>query len=654
MAKVVIERLPPGAYGEGCAALGSDYGRAAWDNRPEVAVIRKAVFAALDSLESRTGLGSRLRGRPILVKPNLVAVYHEMGFAKPSYPESTDPRVLDAALLWLSGRASEIIIVESSGRGAPTRGSFRVSGVDRMARHRGCGLVALDEEAVDRYILPKARVQREILVPRIFSRVVRGEAAYVSIPKLKTNLYTGVTLGFKNAMGTIPYNLRQRDHHFSIDRKLVEMLYLFRPDLILIDGVVGGEGECPAPVDPVDARMIIAGDHPVETDRVAARIMGFDPGEIALIRVADELGFGDPEGVEVVGDQSSVRFRPADASLVSERMRASFPTVKVLIGLDKDRILGPNPQGSVDPVKVVAMEASCRGGCVATTRYAFSMLEAEGLILRRELAVILGGGVEAGGGRIWYDAGGKAYDSGMIATLPGRKMVVGSCAKALASLADAFVPGCMPMPNAPHMILHELAGLPCRVMSLRNPNLLTMLLSVFGQRAARRRLLKKDERLDVPLSLDQITVEIPSLSAADSVRDWIEWPLPPLGPREAKALLAAEDDALFASLTGHFLPGLGRRLSWILGAIFTGIITLSPLAAAALSAPGLSRRLWLGIFAGIEALHVLELPFAFRTFAEASGRTGRSWSGRDKIRVALATIIAGFPVWLSRRLGVFD
>ena len=120
-------------------------------------------------------------------------------------------------------------------------------------------------------------MQREILVPKIFSSVIRGEASYVSVPKLKTILYTEVTLGFKNAMGTIPYNLRQRNHHYAIDRKLVEMLYLFRPDLVLIDGVVGGEGECPAPVDPVDSRLIIAGDQPVETDR------GGDPASWASI-----------------------------------------------------------------------------------------------------------------------------------------------------------------------------------------------------------------------------------------------------------------------------------------------------------------------------------------------------------------------------------
>ena len=75
-------------------------------------------------------------------------------------------------------------IVESSGRGAPTRGSFRVSGIDRLARRRGCDLVALEETPAVRYLLPRASAQREILVPEAFAAVVRGEAAYVSVPKL--------------------------------------------------------------------------------------------------------------------------------------------------------------------------------------------------------------------------------------------------------------------------------------------------------------------------------------------------------------------------------------------------------------------------------------------------------------------------------------
>ena len=85
MANVIIERLPPGDYGKDCVALTGDYGSASWENRHEVKAIRKAVLAALDSLDARTGIGATFRDRPVLVKPNLVTVYHEMGLTRRPY-----------------------------------------------------------------------------------------------------------------------------------------------------------------------------------------------------------------------------------------------------------------------------------------------------------------------------------------------------------------------------------------------------------------------------------------------------------------------------------------------------------------------------------------------------------------------------------------
>ena len=692
MATVTVEKLPAlenkafakdaeglvdSGYSVDCAALTRDYGTEAWEERPNVMAIRAAVFAALDRLESETGISSRFKGRPALVKPNLVTVYHDMGLKRRSYPETTDPRVLDATVLWLQRHASSIRIVESSGRGAPTRGSFKISGIDRLAAQRGCELIALEECPVDRYILPKATVQKEILVPRPFSAVVRGEAAYVSVPKLKTNLYTGVTLGFKNAMGVIPYNLRQRSHHYAIDRKLVEMLYLFGPDLVLIDGVVGAEGECPAPVDPVDSRMIIAGDHPVETDRVATRLMGFDPSKIELMRVADELGFGDPAGARVVakgfgpatsgkrsapssadnadlGGAIPVPFRPADWSLVSERVGKPFPGILVLMGINRGHLVATG-----GPELVAEMQASCRGGCVATTRFAFSMMEAEGVKPRRKVAIVIGAGVERTGRRFWYDAEGKAYDEEAIRRLPMRKAVIGSCTRALAPLADRFVDGCMVMPNGPHMVLHELAGAPCTIMGLKNKNLFPMLLATLGARSARRKLIKSGERLDVALRLEDAAVETRELSAEEAKRDWVEWPMPAIGKEEFGRLLDFEDDAALAAFRGILVFRVKERALWALKSVVAVAVTLGPLALAIASAAsgsriGLAAPLWLAIFAGIEALHAAELPSAIKAWKREAERKGLPWTRGRGVRAVVATLACGYPTWVPRKLGVFD
>jgi len=653
MSTVVLERLEPADYESGCVALPTEYGTAAWEARPENAAVRRAVLSALDRLDAETGVGRRFEGRTVLVKPNLVVVYRGVGLVRGQYPETTDPRVLDAVVEWLANRGGRVVIVESSGRGSPTRASFRIAGLDRLARRRGCGLVALEEQPVDRYFLPKASVQREILVPRIFSAVVRGEAAYVSVPKLKTNLYAGVTLGFKNAMGVIPYNLRQRDHNHGLDRKLVEMLYLFRPDLVLIDGVVGGEGECPAPVDPVDSRVVIAGDHAVETDRVATELMGLDPARIELMRVADELGFGSTEPVRVIGDVTPTPFRPADASLVSDRVRRRFPKLTVLVGLARDPGAAAAAVSAGGPGVAGRLEASCRGGCVASTRFGLAMLEAEGLDIRKPVLVALGPGIETADGRRWFDADGRAWDEAAIRDFRGRSAVVGSCGRTLAPSVDRFVEGCMPLANAPHAILHRLSGTSCALLSVRNRRLPTLLRAMLEMRAARIRLLRKGERLDVafPLGGPAAGDEPPRGDG----RDWVPWPLPPLTDRrELRRLVAAEDDTMAASLTGVMVTGFVRRLAWRAAAVGTGLATLAPPLLGILAALGLRTGLpagaWFGVTAAVEVLHAAELPFALGARRKASGG---ALDPRDTARTVAATLTSGFPAWVPWKLGVF-
>ncbi|MCX5975960.1 MAG: DUF362 domain-containing protein [Coprothermobacterota bacterium] len=556
-AVVTVTQLPPGDYRKDCVALPRDYGSRAYEERDDVRAIREAVYDCLDRLEVETGISGKLRGRPALVKPNLVTVYHRMGLVEEDYPESADPRVLEAGVRWLQRYSSDIVIVESSGRGAPTRGSFRVAGLDRLARRLGCRLLPLEEQPVDRYFLPKAKVLKEALIPRIFRPVVEGEAFYLSLPKMKTNLYTTVTLGFKNAMGLLPYNLRQRNHNWALDQKLVDLLYLVRPDLTLVDGVVGGEGNCPAPVDPVNSRVLIAGNHPLETDRVAARLMGFNPEEVPLLRLAAEMGFAAAETV-VLGEAVLPAFRPADPSLLSEAFARQFPEVVALVGRERrDGDFAPVIGGSLDPVAVSRMEMACRGGCLATARFAFEMILREGLSCDFRLVVVIGSGLSVEGERRWFDRSGRAFTREEIARLPGKKLAIGHCSEGLRGIVDRHLDGCMPFPNAPHMALHRLTGSRCRVLGLGNRQLPLMLLATLQTWWNRRRRISRGERLDVPLAKNDCLLEpggdrfeiCPPKGKDD--QDWIRWPLPPLSKEEVREMLRVEDAATWSTLLGH-------------------------------------------------------------------------------------------------------
>ncbi len=555
---VVVTHAESMDYRRDYVTLPQNYGSSSYFQRPDIRGIQEAVEKNLQDLDSKTGFTCQIANRKVVIKPNLVLVYSGMGTLGNTYPQTTDPRVLDSVILFLKRYTQHIVIAESSGRGMPTHGSFKVAGIDRLARYHGVELMALEEQPTDRYILPKAKVHKEIVVPRIFSEVAGGDAYYISIPKMKTNLYTGVTLGFKNAMGTIPYNLRQRNHNFNLDQKLVDMLYLFKPNLTIIDGIIGGQGNCPAPVEPVDSHVIISGNHAVETDRVAARMMGFDPDEINLIRIAGEMGFGDPQ-VEVIGDQKVIPFQPADPSLTNDAFHDSFPNVHVLIGHDKRHApvytcLEECAQRNV----VGEMEQVCRGGCLALTRFGFEMLRYEGARLDFKLTVIIGAGSvindcgETSGktDRYYFDRDGKTYTMDDIARIKTKKLAVGSCTQNLKSVVDIQIDGCMPYPNSSHVAIHRLVGHFCRVMTPKNRHLFPLLFATFQTCEKRKSQIRAGNRLDVDLKLDDRIVEPRSLTTLEQQKDFIRWDPEPLTEKEIRDLTAIENRAVLASLIG--------------------------------------------------------------------------------------------------------
>jgi len=546
---VVISHADEMDFTQDYVSLPREYGSSAYDARPDVKAIKRAVQQNLERLDAGIHFTDRIRDCRVLIKPNLVTVFHDLGMRNRDYPESTDPRVIDAVVEYLQQYTTRITIVESSGRGMPTHAAFHIAGLDRLAKYRMVELIALEEQPTDRYLVLGARIMREMVIPRIFSEVVRGEAFYVSIPKMKTNLYTGVTLGFKNAMGTLSYNLRQRNHNYAIDQKLVDMLHLFHADLVIIDGIVGGEGNCPAPVDPVQSRVIISGNHSVETDRVATRMMGFNPDTIPLMRIAAADGFCDPN-VEVIGEQKVTRFRPADPSLLGGWMRENFPNVRVLIGHGKNGAPQPDDSGGFTQHGLHALENTCRGGCLATTRYAFDMLFHEGKKRDFQLTIILGAGVVQNGHATYYDGSGKPYSLADIAALPGKKVAIGTCTRLVRNMVDRIIEGCMPFPNSPHMVIHQKSGTLCSVISPRNRYLLSALFATLRACERRKALLRSGQRIDIPLHHEDTVYETREFSEEEMNLPYIYEPFEPLTKQEIRKLCAQENRNILAT----FLP----------------------------------------------------------------------------------------------------
>ena len=527
---VVIEEAPKLNYTHNYVCLPYDYGRESYENRADVKAIKATVRSALDKLDEATGWKAKFKGQKVLIKPNLVFVTPKTSY-RYSYdiPQTTDPRVFDATMEVLSELCDDIVIGEGSG--LVTWTYAKMAGYLDIAKKYNAKFVCFEELPTQRFFCPKAEVGQEVYVPDIIGEVIRGERLYVSHPKTKCNIYTGVTLGFKNSMGTYSVNMRARNHTWQINKKLTDIMYLFKPDLTVIDGIIGGEGNTPGPNDPVIFDRIICGTNAVEVDRVTTELMGFDPNQNDLIIEADKRGFGDPD-VEIIGEKRVVPFRPAEPTLLSERFKKNWPGVKEFVGYTNPHVPKVDKIDGWTTEEVFAMEQFDRGGTPSSLGTCFEVFFASytyPLTKKRHLNVIVGEGAEWNGTKYWICDDGHAYTLEELEALPGMTVVVGensAPAKSAATHPFFFIRGWGEVNNlAVRMALSMMPTLPGQADLHWLPWI--------GIGAVRKYLVKLGRAAmgqKTDMTYDAFTdgvYTIPELAEQNLDVDWIEAPLPP-------------------------------------------------------------------------------------------------------------------------------
>lgn len=132
----------------------------------------------------------------------------------------------------------------------------------------------------------------------------------VHLPTLKTHGHSTTTGAIKNAFGGLLKEVRHYAHK-HIHEVLVDLVLMqkeLHPSVFAVmDGSVAGNGAGPRTMVPVEANLILASADSVAIDAVAARIMGFDPMQIPYLAMADKMGLGNAQkiNIEVLGNDIS-------------------------------------------------------------------------------------------------------------------------------------------------------------------------------------------------------------------------------------------------------------------------------------------------------------------------------------------------------------
>jgi uncharacterized protein (DUF362 family) len=247
-----------------------------------------------------------LRGKSVLLKPNLVEYIAGVEV-------NTNPVLVGAAaeaLLQLG--AKRVVVGEGPGHQRDTHLVLVESGLDAQLRSQGIEFVDLNR---DQLVKVPTRANFTGLDHLWLPRTVLTSDFIVSMPKVKTHHWAGVTLSMKNMFGVVPgtkYGWPKNILHWQgIHRSILDICATVPIHFAIADGIVAMEGNGPLHGTHRLLGKIVLSDDPVAADFTCARLMGFHPERVwHLDRAAKFLGNGARSRITLVAEQLPKRVAP--------------------------------------------------------------------------------------------------------------------------------------------------------------------------------------------------------------------------------------------------------------------------------------------------------------------------------------------------------
>ncbi len=260
----------------------------------ELSEVEHAVREALNLIG---GLSKYVKpNQKVLLKPNLLAA------APPEAGINTHPNLV-VTLIKLIKEENAYPLVGDSPGGAirDVNRVWKVSQMEEAVLNAKGEMVNFEKGGV---------VELSSCSGRKFTiaKAITDVDCIINLPKFKTHLTTIFTGGVKNLLGCVP-GFRKTEFHreaitpSALGEALAELFSCIKPNLTIMDGIVGMEGDGPTQGTLRQIGVVLASEDAVSLDAVCAQMMGLDPIEIPIIKscIKKRLGYGDPSEIEILG-----------------------------------------------------------------------------------------------------------------------------------------------------------------------------------------------------------------------------------------------------------------------------------------------------------------------------------------------------------------
>jgi uncharacterized protein (DUF362 family) len=255
--------------------------------RSSVFIARSQRYDADLSKTIRDGLlacnihAEQFRGKRVLLKPNLVEPTRRIPHM------TTHPAVIIAAAEVFRGFGASVSVGEAPGHVRDTQMALDESGVGEALHGGDLWFADLNYEDVawrpnrggfsslEGIYLPRSVVEADFVV---------------SMPKLKTHHWVGVTCSMKNLYGVLPgikYGWPKNVlHHHGIPQTVADISCTLPRTLAIVDGIDCMEGDGPILGSCKSMGLILVGANLSAVDATAARIMGLEPARVSYLKLA--------------------------------------------------------------------------------------------------------------------------------------------------------------------------------------------------------------------------------------------------------------------------------------------------------------------------------------------------------------------------------
>lgn len=239
--------------------------------------VSEAVRTAVDLLG---GIETFVKkGDKVLIKPNLLSGN------PPGEAVTTHPEIIRAVVELVKKAGGIPGVGDSPGIGSLGKVALK-AGVKRILDEMNVPLVDFNDmvTADNRagYIFKRFEVARAVMEADII----------INLPKIKTHGQMLLTLAVKNNFGCIGGTKKAQWHLMAgVDRllfahMLLDLYLLINPELTVVDGIVGMEGDGPSSGVPREIGIILSGTDCVAADVVLSEILGIARDDLPTTRAA--------------------------------------------------------------------------------------------------------------------------------------------------------------------------------------------------------------------------------------------------------------------------------------------------------------------------------------------------------------------------------